>query len=229
MTLYRHREDLAARNRPRTSGPRALARDGKDFESTLEAGARALLARRRTAPEADATGRARTRRSRPAQQAIALEPKKPEGHFWMAANMGALAESYGLRQGIKYRGQIKESWRRVLRSIRRGSRDRPIARWAGGTSGAGAVRRQRQQSRRTPAQGAHLQPEEHRHACISWPRRCSTTGSKDEARKTLQQVLDAPLDPDWAPEDNELQAEGTEDKRSRHENSNKLEKMRVVS
>ncbi len=27
-------------------------------------------------------------------------------------------------------------------------------------------------------------------------------GRKDEARKTLQQVLDAPLDPDWVPEDN---------------------------
>ena len=27
----------------------------------------------------------------------------------MAANMGALAESYGVRQGIKYRGQIKDA------------------------------------------------------------------------------------------------------------------------
>jgi hypothetical protein len=28
-----------------------------------------------------------------ARAAIALEPEKPEGHFWLAANMGALAES----------------------------------------------------------------------------------------------------------------------------------------
>jgi hypothetical protein len=42
-----------------------------------------------------------------ARAAIALEPEKPEGHFWLAANMGALAESFGVRQGLKYRGDIK--------------------------------------------------------------------------------------------------------------------------
>jgi hypothetical protein len=30
--------------------------------------------------------------------AATLEPKRPEGFFWMAADMGALAESFGLRQ-----------------------------------------------------------------------------------------------------------------------------------
>ena len=30
-----------------------------------------------------------------ARTAIALQPSKPEGHFWLAANMGALAESFG--------------------------------------------------------------------------------------------------------------------------------------
>ena len=40
--------------------------------------------------------------------AIAIAPNKPEGHFWVAANMGALAESFGLRQGLKYRGAIKD-------------------------------------------------------------------------------------------------------------------------
>ena len=35
---------------------------------------------------------------------IALEPGRPGGHFWLAANMGVLAEQFGLRQGLKYRG-----------------------------------------------------------------------------------------------------------------------------
>ena len=26
------------------------------------------------------------------------QPKRPEGHFWLAANMGTLAESFGLAQ-----------------------------------------------------------------------------------------------------------------------------------
>ena len=28
------------------------------------------------------------------RKAIAIDPSRPDGHFWMAANMGALAESY---------------------------------------------------------------------------------------------------------------------------------------
>ena len=42
-----------------------------------------------------------------ARKASMLEPKRPEGYFWMAADMGALAESFGMRQGLKYRGDIK--------------------------------------------------------------------------------------------------------------------------
>src|SRR5512135_1258184 len=38
--------------------------------------------------------------------AAAVEPNRPEGHFWIAANMGAMAESFGLRQGLKYRAAI---------------------------------------------------------------------------------------------------------------------------
>src|SRR5690242_2791382 len=33
------------------------------------------------------------------KKAIAIQPDRPEGHFWVAANMGAMAESFGLRQG----------------------------------------------------------------------------------------------------------------------------------
>ena len=37
------------------------------------------------------------------RQAIAAAPNQPEGHFWTAANMGALAEVSGIRDGLKYR------------------------------------------------------------------------------------------------------------------------------
>src|SRR6478735_2805105 len=40
------------------------------------------------------------------QLASRLQASKPEGHFWTAANMGALAESFGIRQGMKYRRPI---------------------------------------------------------------------------------------------------------------------------
>ena len=64
--------------------------------------------------------------------AVALEPNRPEGHFWIAANMGALAESFGLRQGLKYRGDIKDELLTVLKldpGFQQGSADRALGRW----------------------------------------------------------------------------------------------------
>ena len=66
------------------------------------------------------------------QTAATLEANRPEGHFWAAANMGALAESYGLRQGIKYRGPIKDALETVLKidpAFQKGSADRALGRW----------------------------------------------------------------------------------------------------
>src|SRR6202163_4601298 len=66
------------------------------------------------------------------RRAVALQPNRPEGHFWVAANMGALAESYGLRQGLKYRKPIKEELETVLRldpRFQQGSADRALGRW----------------------------------------------------------------------------------------------------
>ena len=63
---------------------------------------------------------------------MALQPNRPEGHFWIAANMGTLAESFGLRQGLKYRGQIKDELETVLRldpAFQQGSADRALGRW----------------------------------------------------------------------------------------------------
>ncbi len=67
-----------------------------------------------------------------ARTAIALNANRPEGHFWLAANMGALAESFGLRQGIKYRGQIKDALLTTLKldpAFLQGSADRALGRW----------------------------------------------------------------------------------------------------
>ena len=67
-----------------------------------------------------------------ARAAIAVEPNRAEGHFWLAANMGALAESFGMGQGIKYRKPIRASLETVLRldpKFLQGSADRALGRW----------------------------------------------------------------------------------------------------
>jgi hypothetical protein len=46
--------------------------------------------------------------------------------------MGALAESFGMRQGLKYRGPIKDALETVLRldpGYLQGIRDRALGRW----------------------------------------------------------------------------------------------------
>jgi tetratricopeptide (TPR) repeat protein len=138
------------------------------------------------------------------RKAIALEPNRPEGHFWMAANMGALAESFGLRQGLKYRKPIKEALETVLRlnpAFQQGSADRALGRWYF----------------KVPALfgGSSKEAEAHLRASLTYNPRSTVshfflaevlldTGRKNEGRAELQQVIDAPIDPDWAPEDAEF-------------------------
>src|SRR3954467_1405755 len=128
--LYAARETLSSAQAAERIWADRVARNPKDFESAWK------LARTRYwlgghAPENDrkglleggiAAGRA----------AIAIAPDKPEGHFWVAANMGALAESFGLRQGLKYRGDIKDELELVLKldpAFQQGSADRALGRW----------------------------------------------------------------------------------------------------
>lgn len=134
------------------------------------------------------------------RRAIALQAQSPDGYFWMAANMGALAESFGLRQGIKYRRPIKDALETALRlnpAFMQGSPDRALGRWYF----------------RVPRLlgGSSKEAEAHLRAALRYNPQSTIThyflaelfvdnGRKDEARAELQKVIDAPLDPEWAPE-----------------------------
>ena len=66
------------------------------------------------------------------RQASVLQSARPEGYFWMAANMGAMAESFGLRAGIKYRTPVRKALETVLMldpGFQEGSADRALGRW----------------------------------------------------------------------------------------------------
>ena len=128
--LYQQRENIASAQRAEGIWAGRLAKDPKDFESAWKlARARYWLgthaaeqSRKGYLESGIAAGRA----------AIVIAPNKPEGHFWVAANMGALAESFGMRQGLKYRGDIKEELETVLRldpAFQQGSADRALGRW----------------------------------------------------------------------------------------------------
>ena len=200
--LYRQRDDIAAAQRAEHIWADRLARDAKDFQSAWKlARARYWLGThgpeqsRKDALEGGiAAGRA----------AIAVAPNRPEGHFWVAANMGALAESFGLRQGLKYRGDIRSELETVLRldpAFQEGSADRALGRWYEKVPGLFG--------------GSSRQSEEHLRKSLTYNPNSTASlyflaetlideKKRDEARTTLQRAIDAPLDPDWAPEDRDF-------------------------
>lgn len=200
--LYAKREDLASARQAAEIWAGRLAADARDFEAAWKLararywlGGHAPEAERRQILEAGiAAGRA----------ASAARPQRPEGYFWIAANMGALAESFGLRQGLKYRGDIRNALLTVLKldpAFQQGSADRALGRWYYKVPGLFG--------------GSKKKSEEHLRRSLTF--NANSTASRyflaetlldlnraHEARGELQRVLDAPLNPEWAPEDREF-------------------------
>lgn len=204
--LYRQRDTITAAEQAAQIWADRLAKDPKDFESAWKlARARYWLGghgddkKRKSFLEAGIAA---------GHTAVAIAPNKPEGHFWIAANMGALAESFGLRQGLKYRGDIKDELETVLRldpAYLQGSADRALGRWYYKVPGlfGGSDKKSEIHLRKSltynPSSAASL---------FFLAETLIELNKKTEARATLQQLLDAPIDPDWAPEDREFKDKG---------------------
>jgi hypothetical protein len=206
--LYARREELASAKRAEAIWAARLSAKSADFESAWK------LARARYwigghAPQGE---RKPTFESgiAAARAAIAARPGSPEGHFWKAANMGALAESFGIRQGLKYRGEIKAALLRVLTidpAFQQGSADRALGRWYfkvpglfGGSRGKSVEHLQRSLAYGPHSTASHFFLAE---TLLDW-------GRVAEAKDHLQRVIDAPLDPDWTPEDREFKQKARE-------------------
>jgi len=204
--LYAHRDDLASARAAERIWADRLARNPKDFESAWKL-ARARYSLGTHAPENERKAILKTGIDA-GRVAIAAAPNRPEGHFWTAANMGALAESFGLRQGLKYRGPIKDELEAVLRldpAYLQGSADRALGRWYFKVPGlfGGSLRKSEEHLRRSltynPNSAASL---------YFLAETLADEGKKDEARAALQKLLAVPIDPGWAPEDREFKEKG---------------------
>jgi hypothetical protein len=200
--LYARREDLASARKAADIWAAQLAADAWNFDAAWK------LARARYwigghAPDNE-------RKSvfeggiAAARAAIAAQPRRPEGHFWLAANMGALAESFGLRQGLKYRGDIKAALLTVLEidaAFQHGSADRALGRWYFKVPGlvGGSKKKSEEHLRRS------LQYNPNSTASRFFLAETLIALDRDaEARAELQRVLDAPPAPAWVPEDREF-------------------------
>lgn len=196
--LYAERATLANALAAADGWERRLRADPRDFESAWKL-ARACYWLGGHVP-------AKERRSQyergieAGQQAVAAEPHRPEGHFWLAANMGTMAESFGLRAGLKYRGPVKKSLETVVlldRAYGQGAADRALGRWY----------------RRVPGWlgGSKRKSIEHLLKSLEYDPTSAAShfflaetyedlGRNEDVRRELQAVLEAPRHPEWVPE-----------------------------
>jgi hypothetical protein len=200
--LYRDREHLARAREAAAIWEARVKENPRDFEAAWKL-ARAYYWLGGHGPQAERR-RDLERGVTAGEQAILVERDRAEGYFWKAANMGALAESFGLRQGIKYRGAIKEALETVLRldpAFQQGSADRALGRWYhkvprlfGGS--------------KTKSE-AHLRKSltynSNSHASRFFLAETLFAMDRDaEAIEELKKVIAAPVDPEWVPEDTEF-------------------------
>ena len=201
-SLYAARADVGKAAAAAAIWRDRIKQNANDFESSWKlaravywlGGHAAEAERKALLEEGVAAGRA----------ASQLEPPRPEGYFWMAANMGALAESFGMRQGLKYRGPIKEALLEVLAlqpEFQKGSADRALGRWYHKVPGlfGGSQEKSEQHLRKSLTYDANSTAS---HFFLA--ETLVERGRKAAAREELQKVLDAPLDPEWTPEDREF-------------------------
>jgi tetratricopeptide (TPR) repeat protein len=197
--LYVNRADLASARRAADLWTAAVEQDPLSFDPAWKL-ARVCYWLGGHAPQPERRGFLE-RGIAAARQASRAAPQRPEGHFWIAANMGALAESSGLRAGLKYRKPVREELETVLRldpAFMDGSADRALGRWY----------------HKVPRLlgGSRRKAEDHLRASLRYKPDSTIThfflaellmdeGRTGEARNELQQVLDAPLSREWTPED----------------------------
>lgn len=200
--LYAARENLSSARQAASIWQERLGRNPKDFEAAWKL-ARASYWLGGHAPEQERKVILEAG-IRAGRAAVAIAPNRPEGHFWIAANMGALAESFGLRQGIKYRGDIRDELTTVLQldpGFQQGSADRALGRWYYRVPGLFG--------------GSKKKSEEHLRRSLTYNPNSTASlfflsetlvamDRQEEARRELRKLLDAPVDPDWAPEDRDF-------------------------
>ena len=200
--LYADRANIASARRAADIWAGALAANPRDFDAAWKL-ARADYWLGGHAPENER--RAFLERGIDAgRKAVSAQPNRPEGHFWIAANMGTLAESFGTRQGLKYRKPVRDELETVLRidaAFLQGSADRALGRWYFKVPGLFG--------------GNHKQAEEHLRASLRYNPTSTSShfflaevlldeGRKAEARAELQAVIDGSSGPEWEPEDREF-------------------------
>jgi hypothetical protein len=205
--LYRDREHPASALAAERLWAERVAADGRDFDSAWK------LARVRYWLGTNGPARPDDRKQvlergiAAGRLAAAARPDAPDGHFWIAASMGALADAHGLRQGIRYRTPIREALETALRldpSYLHGSPDRALGRWYFKVPRlfGGDLRKSEQHLRR-----ALTFKTDSVISLLFLAETLIALDRRSDARAALDAAIAAPADPEWIPEDTRFKAE----------------------
>jgi len=105
--LYRRREDLANACESIVLLKRARAADSGNFEASWKL-VQADYSLGKFSPDAKESDKALADGINAARAAIRLNPNKPDGHFWLGANLGGEAEKSPFTKGIPAVGEIRD-------------------------------------------------------------------------------------------------------------------------
>ena len=206
--LYATRERLADAEQAAALWERALAADPGDFDAARKL-ARAcywLGGRRLTEVGRKA---AFLRGMAAAEGAIAARSHEPDGYFWLAANMGGLAELGGIRAGLRYRRPVRDNLETVLAldpSFQKGSADRALGRWYFKVPGIFGGSKTKSVQHLRASLSHHPQSIASRYFLAET---YESMNRDAEAIALLKEIEALPVDPEWAPEDREFKAKAS--------------------
>jgi hypothetical protein len=182
--------------------------DGRDYESLWKL-ARADYYLGTLGPKDD-QGAALDRGIAAGKQAAGLQPNKPEGHFWYAANMGEKAQRSSKLTALGMKGDIKSELERVVAiqpGWQSGSGESALGEWylkvpdsfvcCGGDHKKGIELLRK----------ALTYDTDSKHVKYSLAEALADDDrTRPEAKTLLQQAIDSPVDPNWIPEDQSFTA-----------------------
>lgn len=132
-----------------------------------------------------------------AKKAVALEPEKPDGHYWLGVSYGVYGETRGVLKSLSFVKPIKEAMNKIIeldRGYEDGGPDRVLGRvyfkvpgFAGGSN---------QKSREHLLKSKELGPNDALTRCYLADTFLSLK-EVDKAREELEYVLSMESDPRW--------------------------------
>jgi hypothetical protein len=204
--LYAQRLDIAKAKQAADIWTQRSA-DGKDYDSLWKL-SRDLYYLGTLGPKADQSA-ALERGITTGKQAAVLQPDKPEGHFWYAANMGEKAQRSSKFTALGMKGDIKSELERVVAiqpGWQSGSGESALGEWylkvpdsfmcCGGDHKKGLELLRKALTYDTDSKQVKFSLAE---------ALADDDKTRPEARALLQQVITAPVDPEWAAEDQNFQ------------------------